>query len=41
MIQLALSDPDAARKRWNRLMQTDGERGEYNVSGEWVFFDEL
>ncbi len=36
MIQLALSDPEAARKRWNHLMQTDGERGSYDESGQWV-----
>lgn len=36
MIKLALRSPETARKRWNRLLDTDGYRGEYDAqSGEW------
>jgi hypothetical protein len=37
MIKLALRSPETARKRWNRLLDTDGYRGEYDEqTGEWV-----
>lgn len=35
MIELALQKPDEARKRWERLMKTDGERGFIDDDGEW------
>lgn len=36
MIKLALRSPETARKRWNRLLDTDGYRGEYDeATGEW------
>jgi len=35
MLDLARRDPAAARERWQRLLATDGERGEYNEKGEW------
>lgn len=36
MIVLALRSPDVARQRWQRLLDTDGYRGEYDPkSGEW------
>ena len=39
MIKLALSSPDTARKRWQRLLDTDGYRGQYNEkTGEWESF---
>jgi hypothetical protein len=37
MIKLALRSPKTAEKRWNRLLETDGLRGEYNEkTGQWV-----
>lgn len=37
MIQFALRSPEKARRRWNRLLETDGYRGEYDVkSGQWI-----
>lgn len=39
MLQLALRSPATASKRWNRLMETDGNRGYYDSkTGEWVSF---
>lgn len=36
MIKLALRSPATARKRWQRLLDTDGYRGEYDEqTGEW------
>lgn len=36
MVRLALYSPETARKRWQRLLDTDGCRGEYDPqSGEW------
>jgi hypothetical protein len=37
MIKLALRSPEKARYRWNRLLETDGYRGEYDPkTGQWV-----
>lgn len=39
MLKLALRSPRAAGKRWQRLMETDGYRGEYDAqTGEWKSF---
>ena len=39
MIKLALRSPEKARKRWERLLDTDGGRGYYDEkTGEWVSF---
>ena len=39
MIRLALRSPGTAEKRWQRLLDTDGHRGEYNEkTGQWVSF---
>ena len=36
MLRLALRSPEKARQRWNRLLETDGLRGEYNEkTGQW------
>ena len=35
MIKLALRSPQAAEKRWHRLLDTDGERGEWK-DGQWI-----
>lgn len=36
MIRLALRSPEKAEKRWQRLLDTDGYRGEYDEqTGEW------
>jgi hypothetical protein len=36
MVKLALHLPSLARKRWQRLLDTDGYRGEYDPkTGEW------
>ena len=36
MIRLALRSPATAEKRWQRLLDTDGYRGEYDSkTGEW------
>jgi hypothetical protein len=36
MIRLALRSPATAEKRWQRLLDTDGYRGEYDAAtGEW------
>jgi hypothetical protein len=37
MIALALRSPQRAKKRWERLLDTDGNRGHYDErTGEWV-----
>lgn len=39
MLRLALRSPEKARKRWERLLETDGYRGEYDEkTGEWISF---
>jgi hypothetical protein len=36
MLRLALRSPEKARQRWNRLLETDGLRGEYDPkTGQW------
>jgi hypothetical protein len=36
MIKLALGSPQTAEKRWQRLLDTDGYRGEYDPqTGAW------
>jgi hypothetical protein len=35
MLELALKKPEEARKRWQHLMETDGERGFIDDDGEW------
>jgi hypothetical protein len=35
MIKLALCSPQAAETRWQRLLDTDGERGEWK-DGHWI-----
>ena len=36
MLRLALRSPKTAEKRWNRLLETDGLRGEYDEqTGQW------
>lgn len=37
MIKLALRSPRTAEKRWQRLLDTDGYRGEYDAqTGQWI-----
>jgi hypothetical protein len=37
MIKLALRSPATAEKRWQRLLDTDGYRGEYDAqTGQWI-----
>jgi len=37
MLRLALRSPEKARQRWNRLLETDGCRGEYDPkTGQWL-----
>lgn len=37
MLKLALRSSQTARKRWQRLLDTDGNRGHYDEqTGEWV-----
>jgi hypothetical protein len=37
MMQLALRSPKTAQKRWQRLLDTDGYRGEYDEkTGQWI-----
>ena len=37
MIRLALRSPKTADKRWQHLLDTDGQRGHWNEqTGEWV-----
>lgn len=37
MVKLALRSPGTARKRWQRLLDTDGYRGEYDEkTGQWI-----
>jgi len=37
MARLALRSPEKARRRWQRLLATDGYRGQFNPkTGEWV-----
>ena len=39
MIRLALRSPRTAQRRWQRLLDTDGYRGEYDPqSGEWISY---
>jgi hypothetical protein len=39
MIRLALRSPKTAGKRWQRLLDTDGGRGEYDAqTGQWNSF---
>jgi hypothetical protein len=39
MLRLALRSPEKARQRWNRLLETDGLRGEYDQkTGQWNSF---
>lgn len=39
MLCLALRSPAKARQRWNRLLETDGLRGEYDPkTGQWNSF---
>lgn len=35
MIKLALRSPRTAEKRWQRLLDTDGHRGEWK-DGQWI-----
>jgi hypothetical protein len=35
MIKLALRSPRTAKKRWQRLLDTDGHRGEWK-DGQWI-----
>ena len=40
MIKLALRSPATAERRWQRLLDTDGYRGEHDPkTGEWVSFN--
>ena len=37
LIKLALRSPKTAEKRWQRLLDTDGYRGEYDAqTGQWI-----
>jgi len=37
MARLALGSPEKARRRWQRLLATDGYRGQFHPeTGEWV-----
>jgi hypothetical protein len=37
MLKFALRSPAKARYRWNRLLETDGYRGEYDSqTGQWI-----
>jgi hypothetical protein len=37
MLRLALRSPRTAEKRWRRLLDTDGYRGEYDEkTGAWI-----
>jgi hypothetical protein len=39
MLRLALRSPRTAEKRWQRLLDTDGGRGEYDEkTGQWISF---
>ena len=39
MLKFALRSPEKARYRWNRLLETDGYRGEYNPkTGQWISY---
>ena len=39
MLKFALRSPAKARYRWNRLLETDGYRGEYDAqTGQWVSY---
>lgn len=39
MIKLALRSPETAGKRWQRLLDTDGYRGEYDEqTGQWISY---
>lgn len=38
MLKLALRSPETARRRWERLLDTDGYRGDYHPqTGEWTW----
>lgn len=38
MIKFALRSPEKAKRRWNRLLETDGLRGDYHPqTGEWTW----
>jgi hypothetical protein len=38
MIKFALRSPEKAERRWNRLLETDGLRGDYHPqTGEWTW----
>lgn len=37
MLRFGLRTPEKARQRWERLLETDGLRGQYNEqTGEWM-----
>jgi hypothetical protein len=39
MLKFALRSPEKARYRWNRLLETDGYRGEYDPkTGQWISY---
>lgn len=39
MLRFALRSPEKAKRRWNRLLETDGYRGEYDEkTGQWVSY---
>jgi hypothetical protein len=39
MLRFALRCPSKARYRWNRLLETDGYRGEYDQqTGQWISY---
>jgi hypothetical protein len=39
MLKFALRCPEKARYRWNRLLETDGYRGEYDPkTGQWISY---
>lgn len=35
MLAWGLAEPEFASQRWQRLLETDGERGFWNAEGEW------
>lgn len=41
MIEMALKTPDEARKRWQFLLETDGERGCLDDKGNWQPLSDL
>ncbi|MBI4758180.1 MAG: hypothetical protein HY783_04155, partial [Chloroflexi bacterium] len=37
MLELAQRDPESAERRWDWLMETDGERGRWDpITGDWL-----